>query len=86
MSLYQVIVETSAERDFKKLPHDTAQRVDAKMQSLAADPRHPGCLRLAGVDLWRIRVGRIRVLYEIDDASKTVHITNIDDRSDVYRK
>ena len=33
-------------------------RIKAKIDALAADPRPPGCVKLAGEDdLWRIRVG-----------------------------
>jgi len=33
---------------------------------------------------WRIRIGDYRVVYEIDDAAKTIDVTRIAHRRDVY--
>ena len=86
MSSYRLIIELSAERELGKLRYDTAKRVDDRIQKLPNNPRPPGCLKLAGSEIWRIRVGKIRVLYVIDDGLRMVYITKIDERSDVYRK
>ncbi len=57
----------------------------AKIRGLAANPRSPGCKKLRSYkNLWRIRVGDYRVLYTVDDASKTVDITRIAYRKDGY--
>ena len=48
-------------------------------------PGPPGCKKLVGGDKeWRIRIGDYRVVYEIDDAAKTVDVTRIAHRRDVY--
>jgi mRNA interferase RelE/StbE len=36
-------------------------------------------------NLWRIRVGDYRVIYEIDDVRQTVDVSAIRHRSDAYR-
>lgn len=56
-----------------------------RLEALAATPRPPGCKRLKGGDKeWRIRVGDYRAVYEIDDAAKTVVVTRIAHRREVY--
>jgi hypothetical protein len=35
---------------------------------------------------WRVRVGDIRVLYDIDDKARTVEMLRIKHRRDVYRR
>ena len=35
-------------------------------------------------DIWRIRIGAYRVIYSIDDATKTVSILRIAHRREVY--
>jgi mRNA interferase RelE/StbE len=55
------------------------------VERLASVPRPPGCKKLVGGDKeWRIRIGDYRVVYEIDDAAKTVDVTRIAHRRDVY--
>jgi len=48
--------------------------------------RPPGVRKLRGRERdWRIRVGRFRVLYSIDDASRKIVVHRVTDRKDVYR-
>ena len=60
-------------------------RVLVRVERLAAAPRPPGCKKLKGGDIqWRIRVGDYRIVYEIDDSAKTVDVTRIAHRREVY--
>jgi len=53
---------------------------------LADEPRPDGSRKLRGAgDLYRIRVGSYRVVYEIDDSIRIVVISRIGHRRDVYR-
>jgi mRNA interferase RelE/StbE len=53
---------------------------------LAADPRPPGCKKLAdSTDFYRIRVSDYRMLYEIRDRAVLVLVIKIGHRRDVYR-
>lgn len=55
------------------------------MRGLAADPRHAGAGELRGhMNVYRIRVARYRIVYEIDDASRTVTIARVGAREMVY--
>ncbi len=42
-------------------------------------------MKLSGLERYRIRQGRYRILYTIEDAVLVVHIVKIADRKDVYR-
>jgi mRNA interferase RelE/StbE len=44
-----------------------------------------GCLKLTGREGWRIRVGKYRVIYEIDDKERTITVLHVGLRRDVYR-
>lgn len=35
--------------------------------------------------LYRYRIGKIRIIYEVDESARTIEILNIDDRGDVYK-
>lgn len=57
----------------------------AAIEALAGDPRPHGCRKLTGAeDLWRIRVGDYRVVYQVDDAEMLVLIATAGHRRDVY--
>lgn len=83
---YRVIVKPAAERDLEKLPRDVLRRVTERMIALEEDPRPPGCKKLTGEeDLYRIRVGDYRVVYEVDDGERGVRIARVRHRREVYR-
>lgn len=64
---------------------DVLRRVDAKIRSLADDPRPHGCIKLAGMEGYRVRVGDYRIIYTVDDTAHVVEIIAVDLRERVYR-
>jgi len=55
--------------------------------ALGIEPRPPGVVKLAGSDLWRVRVGDLRVVYLIDDAEHLVGVLKVARRSEsTYRR
>jgi mRNA interferase RelE/StbE len=84
--MYRILLERSAERDLRRLSAEMHERVIAALQGLAANPRPPGCRKLAGSrNDWRIRVGDYRVVYEIADEIRVVRVNRIRHRREVYR-
>ncbi len=87
MANYRLALTSSAERELRRLSSQWVERVAPRLESLAANPRPPGCKKLKGGDKeWRIRVGDYRVVYTIDDAKSLVEVTRIRHRSDVYER
>ena len=78
-------VKRSAAKEIADLPKTDCQRVVAKIQLLATDPRPHGCEKLSAADKYRIRQGNYRILYEIDDAAKAVTIVKVGNRKEIYR-
>ncbi|MBM3748368.1 MAG: type II toxin-antitoxin system RelE/ParE family toxin [Acidobacteria bacterium] len=86
MADYRVIVARSARKELERLRGAAADRVLAKLEQLAAEPRLAGSRKLHGsAYLWRVRVGDYRVVYAIDDAQKIVDIRVVRHRKDAYR-
>jgi mRNA interferase RelE/StbE len=82
---YRVALTTSAEKELRGLPVKVVARVVPRLENLASAPRPPGCKKLRGGDKeWRIRVGDYRIVYVVDDAAKTVDVTRIAHRREVY--
>jgi mRNA interferase RelE/StbE len=61
------------------------QRIVAKIQLLASDPRPNGCEKLSGAEKYRIRQGDYRILHETDDSTKLVTIVKVGNWREVYR-
>lgn len=85
MASYVLDIKPSARKELESLSDSLIAQLMPKIGGLAADPRPSGCKKLRGYkDLWRIRVGAYRVVYIINDARKTVSVTRIAHRRDVY--
>jgi mRNA interferase RelE/StbE len=55
--------------------------------ALAIEPRPPGVAKLAGTEFWRLRVGDLRIVYLIDEASRLVIVLKVARRSEsTYRR
>lgn len=86
MPQFVVIYKPSAERALRALPTAVQRRIAAATDALRDDPRPHSCVKLAGPEeLWRIRVGRYRVVYTIRDEELTVLVLRVAHRKDVYR-
>jgi mRNA interferase RelE/StbE len=84
MRKYRVFFKSSADRALRKLPHEVQRRIVGEVAMLAHDPRPAGTVKLAGGDnLWRIRVGNYRVVYEIHDDRLVVLVLRVAHRKDV---
>lgn len=80
--LYKLQILPRAQRELASLAARDCEKVESAIRTLAAECRPRNCRKLTGREGWRIRVGRFRVIYEIDDGPKTVTIGH---RKDVYR-
>jgi mRNA interferase RelE/StbE len=83
---YRVEIAPAAQRELRRLPPGDAARLKGPILALAVEPRPPGAVRLTGTDVWRLRVGDLRILYVIDDAASLVIIVRVARRSEsTYR-
>jgi mRNA interferase RelE/StbE len=86
MREYKVLFKPSADRALRKLPKDVQRRIVGEIALLARNPRPPGVVKLAGDEnLWRIRIGDYRVVYEIHNDRLVIVVLRVAHRKDVYR-
>lgn len=87
MAGYRLLIKASAAKELESAgTKSDRQRIVARIQSLAADPRPPGAEKLAGyTDQLRVRQGNYRIVYSVDDERREVTIFRIGHRKDVYR-
>jgi len=86
MASYSVVVTASARREIEDLERQDRERVMTAIGSLREDARPHGCEKLSALDRYRIRVGRYRVVYTIDDEIVTVFVVKVGHRRDIYRR
>ena len=82
---YLVLILPRAERELAALSAETYEKIKKVISDPSDVARPPGCKKLTGREGWRIRVGAYRVIYEVDDAARTVTVLHIGHRRDVYR-
>jgi mRNA interferase RelE/StbE len=82
---YSLRIKDSAAKEIERVEPKNVRRQGVKrVQSLATNPRPPGCEKLAGTgDRYRVRQGAYRIVYEVRDEELAV-VVNVGYRSDVY--
>ena len=85
---YTVTVERRAAKFLRALSdRRLALRLREAIDGLAENPRPPGSVKLQGEgELFRVRVGDYRVVYQVQDAVLVVLVVKIGNRRDVYRQ
>jgi len=82
---YRLLIKASAAKELEGLPKKDRRPVATSMRGLSDQPRPPGCEKLTGHELFRVRQGQHRILYEVQDQNLTVTVFKIGHRRDVYR-
>lgn len=82
---YGLLILRRAEKALADVPSPLYERIRESIRSLASEPRPRGSRKLVSRPGWRIRVGRYRIIHEIDHDTKSVTILDVGHRRDVYR-
>ena len=83
---YAVVIPPRVQRSIELLPKNVASRVLRAIVQLRERSRPEGCAKLAGhVDIYRLRIGDYRVVYQIKDRALLVLIVRVAHRRIVYR-
>jgi mRNA-degrading endonuclease RelE of RelBE toxin-antitoxin system len=83
---WRLVVAGPAARNLERLPAKYASAVIEALAAIEANPRRLGKpLRFELTGRWSARRGPYRIIYAIDDATRTVTVLAIAHRADVYR-
>ena len=85
MAAYKLFFKKSVQKDFDTIPKKDLKKILNRISSLAENPRPPGCEKLTGHERYRLRQGRYRIVYSIQDFELTVWVIKVGHRKDVYR-
>lgn len=83
--VYEVIINSSAQKDIRKLPAQEVKKIVPAIRLLTNDPRPFGCKKLVTTkNTYRVRVGNYRILYCIEDQIRIVEVSAVKHRREAY--
>ena len=86
MVKYNILIKPSAVKEIEEVPtKKDRQRIIERIGRLADNPRPRGCEKLSGQKKYRVRQGRYRIVYSVDDQDFTVDIVKVGQRKDISR-
>ena len=85
---YHVIVTPAPSKFLGRLRDESLKRrITRALHAIENNPRPQGCIKLQGGDeLYRVRVGDYRIVYQVQDTVLVVLVVQIGHRRDIYRQ
>ena len=88
LSSWQVVFDSRASHDLKKLDHQHHPILPHVVQAIEALPANPHAGKpLTGSKRGSrsLRVGDFRIIYDLYPATQTIHVIRVGDRKEIYR-
>ena len=86
MASYKILIKRSAQKEIQAVgTKRDRQRIVKRIQDLALEPRSQGSEKLSGSPFYRVRQGKYRIVYEIQDDLLIIHILKVGHRKNIYR-
>ncbi|MCK4997480.1 type II toxin-antitoxin system RelE/ParE family toxin [Candidatus Pacearchaeota archaeon] len=82
--MFDIMYSSSARKFLKNSEKIIVRRIFIKIKELAKIPIIHDSKRLKNENLFRVRVGKFRILYEVDYKNNILGIVRIDKRGRVY--
>jgi len=82
---FRIYIKPTAVKELQKIPKRDVAKIINKIRSLSSNPRPPGYEKLSADEKYRVRQGRYRIVYSIEDDKLVVLVIKIGDRKEVYR-
>ena len=85
MAAYKFFFKKSVQKDFDNIPKKDLKRILSRIETLSENPRPSGCEKLTGQERYRMRQGRYRIIYSIQNDELTVWVVKVGHRKHIYR-
>ena len=85
MEEYKIYLRRSVKKDLAPVTKKDLKRITQRIKKLSANPRPHGCEKLSGQERYRIRQGKYRIVYSVQDRELTVWVVKVGHRREVYR-
>ena len=84
MAAYKVHFKASVEKDFATIPKKDVKKILKRIDTLTENPRPWGSEKLTGRGRYRLRQGRYRIVYSIQDDELTVWVVKVGHHKSIY--
>ncbi|MDE2196762.1 MAG: type II toxin-antitoxin system RelE/ParE family toxin [Gammaproteobacteria bacterium] len=86
MTVYRIEFSCSAAKALRDLERKTQVRIWSRLRLLAENPRPHDVKKLQGAEnVYRVREGDYRIVYEIHDKKLLIHVLRVGHRREIYR-
>ena len=85
MAGYRIFFKRSVEKDFASIPKKDLKRILNRIKTLEENLRPARSEKLTDKEKYRLRQGRYRIVYSIQDVELTVWLVKVGHRKDIYR-
>ena len=82
---YEVRFQASVRKDLRRIRKEYVHKILRQIYALGSNPHPEESKKLKGEELYRIRIGVYRVIYEISDAQLLISVVKVGHRSNVYK-
>lgn len=83
---YRIEIKRSVLKELNKLPAQIRRDLTSAIDALAVEPRPVNCKKLSGIELYSMRIGNFRILYEVTDEKLLVTVVRAGHRKDIYKR
>ncbi len=83
---WKIVIERKAQKALAKIPNPYKTNIIKAIDSLTSNPFDVGSAKLKGSeDLWRIRTGPYRIIYQVKESELVILIVRIGHRGYIYK-
>jgi mRNA interferase RelE/StbE len=85
MARYNIIFKRLVKKDLRRISSQGIPAILQRIDALAAESRPVACKKLSSKEVYRVRQGNYRIIYEIVDDKLVILVVAVANRSIVYR-
>ncbi len=85
MAAYKAYFKASVEKDLSTIPKKDLRKILQRIESLTENATPLRFEKLTGEERYRLRQGRYRILYSIQDHDRSVWVVKVGHRKGIYR-
>ena len=82
MNRYLVLLRRDAQKQLDSIPGRDNEAIRQGLHSLENELKSHNIIKLTGIELWRLRVGKFRIIYSVDERNKRVIVVKISKRDE----
>ena len=83
--MYGIIFSSRAQKSFDQLTSEDQERIIEVLERVRDRP-HMFARQLKGSSLYKLRVGKNRIIFDINETEKRLEVHKVGDRKNIYKR